>query len=87
MRAYSHIQSQLPTHPFQKQIRMAQPDPLQLANHFHAAADQIALFDNLHAVHEAVTLQRILDSIEQLRADVGQLGGAINLIGSKIEVG
>lgn len=49
---------------------MAQPEPDQIAQHLHNAADQIALFRNLPAVHDGQILQNIMNGITQIRQDM-----------------
>lgn len=49
---------------------MAQPEPDQIAQHLHNAADQIALFSNTPGLHGAQMLQNIMDGITQIRQDM-----------------
>ncbi len=59
---------------------MAQPDPLQIANHLHAAADQIGLFTTLSADSKASILQRILDDIDRFRSDITRLESKLAIV-------
>lgn len=45
---------------------MAQPNPLEIAQHLHNAADHIALFNNLPAVHDGQTLHNLTNAVAQL---------------------
>ena len=49
---------------------MAQPQPLQIAQHLRNAADQIALMDNLPALDNGRMLQNIMDAVTTLRTDM-----------------
>lgn len=64
---------------------MAQPEPAEIARHFHNAADQIALFNNLPAVHEAQMLQNIMDAITALRNDITALRNDMNTGFGRVE--
>lgn len=45
---------------------MAQPNPLEIVQHLHGAADHIALFNNLPAVHEGQTLHNLTNAVARL---------------------
>ena len=51
---------------------MAQPDPLQIAQHLHHAADNIALFSNLPAVHEGHTLHDLMNAVTRISTQLGR---------------
>ena len=57
---------------------MVQPDPLEIAQHLHNAADHIALFNNLPAVHEGQTLHNLTNAVARLGLQMEKMETTIN---------
>jgi hypothetical protein len=56
--------------PDSSQSNSSQPDPQKIARYLHRARDQMALFGNLHAVHEVTKLQQLTRAIKGMGKDL-----------------